>query len=282
MRSRAFRAELPALLTLLSALAAPAAASAADCPAGMVRIEGGTLDAPGRPRARIPAFCLDRTEVTVDAWAACVAAGACKADELECGNAATWGRRGMGNHPINCVTWAEADAYCREVGKWLPSEAEWEWAARGGERARRFPWGAEPPANRACWDGAGNEIGLDQRKETCAVGAHPRAASADGVADLAGNVREWTSSTEGRHRVVRGGSWGDSSPEFLAAAFRGWNAPDERLELTGFRCAIEPGATARAPRKREPPKKKAAETDEAGVMIFSAPFELNAKPAGKK
>jgi hypothetical protein len=72
------------------------------------------------------------------------------------------------------------------------------------------------------------------------VGAHPDGDSPEGVSDLAGNVREWTSSASGRFRIVRGGSWGDSLPDFLAVSFRGLNAPDERFELTGFRCAAEP------------------------------------------
>jgi sulfatase modifying factor 1 len=272
---------LPGLLSILLALAtsAPLQARAAEgCPAGMVAIEGGTLAEPGRPRARVRSYCLDRTEVTVDAYAACAAVGACRAEALDCGNAATFGKRGMGAHPVNCVTWDEADAFCREHGKRLPTEEEWEWAARGGERALPYPWGDATPEDRACWDGDGNEKGKTQRKATCPTGSHPRGASADGVQDLAGNVREWTSTSENRHRVLRGGSWGDSRPEFLTAAFRGWNAPDERIELTGFRCAAALGAQARRPARRAPPPPPApAVTDDAGVMIISAPFEFGAR-----
>ncbi|HSN13221.1 MAG TPA: SUMF1/EgtB/PvdO family nonheme iron enzyme, partial [Anaeromyxobacteraceae bacterium] len=71
----------------------------------------------------------------------------------------------------------------------------------------------------------------------------PAGDSADGISDLAGNVREWTASRDGRFRIVRGGSWGDSLPDFVAVAFRGMNAPDERFELTGFRCAADPAAS---------------------------------------
>jgi formylglycine-generating enzyme required for sulfatase activity len=69
------------------------------------------------------------------------------------------------------------------------------------------------------------------------VASHPAGDSPDGISDLAGNVREWTSTGTRREKVIRGGSWGDSLESFLAAGFRGFNAPVERNELTGFRCA---------------------------------------------
>jgi len=266
------RLRLPALAALalgLGPLSARAAASG--CPAGMIRVNGGVLEHDGAEE-RLRSFCVDRTEVTVDAYAGCVEAGACQAEGLECGQAATWGKKGLGSHPVNCVTWDEAETFCRAHGKRLPSEQEWEWAARGGRRALTYPWGDEPPADRACWDGAGNAEGMGERKSTCAAGASPRSRSADGIQDLAGNVREWTSTAQERFRVLRGGSWGDSLPQFLSASFRGWNAPDERMELLGFRCAAPIGAVARRPARRPPPAR--ATTDEAGVMIFSAPIEL--------
>jgi formylglycine-generating enzyme required for sulfatase activity len=282
--STSLRVRLPQLLASLSiALTLPAAAREPEgCPAGMIAVDGGELDAPGRPRARIRPFCLDRTEVTVEAYAACAKVGACAAAELECGNAATWGKKGLGSHPVNCVTWEEADTFCREHGKRLPSEHEWEWAARGGERALSFPWGEEAPADRACWDGDGNSLGLGKRKATCAVGANTKGRSADGIQDLAGNVREWTSTEQDRHRVIRGGSWGDSLPEFLAVTFRGWNAPDERIELVGFRCAAPRGTVARRPAPRVAPPKKAAAMDDSGVLVFESAVELNGSARRKR
>lgn len=264
------------LAALLALAAGPASARPRPrCPAGMVEVKGGTLSVPGRTRARIASFCIDRTEVTVDAYASCVKVGACPAEELECGNAATWGKKGFGGHPINCVTWAEADGFCREHGKRLPTEHEWEWAARGGARALTFPWGDSSPSDRVCWDGDGNAAGRGLRKTTCAVASHPRSRSTDGVEDLAGNVREWTSTQHDRHRVLRGGSWGDSLPEFLTVDFRGWNAPDERIELTGFRCAAPIGAVARRPTAKPAPKKRApASVDETGVLVFDAPLDV--------
>lgn len=228
------------VIPLLLALAAPSA-HAGDCKPGMIGIDSGRFrPVDGSPVPwNVAPFCLDATEVTVEAYAACVRAGACAADELACGMAATWGQDGKARHPINCVDWHDAEAYCRFAGKRLPSEAEWEWAARGQGAGRTYPWGEEEPADRACWDGKGNAEGQGNRREPCPVGAHPRAATAEGLQDLGGNVREWTASSDGRFKVLRGGSWGDSLPSFLAAGFRGMNAPDERFELTGFRCATE-------------------------------------------
>ncbi len=256
---------------LLVALLLPAAAAAGDCPPRMKRIPGGTFQAADGDELRVGPFCMDVTEVTAGAYARCVDVGACRSDGLECGNAATYGQAGAANHPVNCVTWFEADAFCRAHGKRLPSEPEWEWAARGEGRGATFPWGEDAPASRACWDGDGSAAGKGERKATCVVGAHPRSTSPDGLQDLAGNVREWTSTESGRFRVLRGGSWGDSLPEFLSAGFRGWNAPDERMELIGFRCASAVGARAITPRRIV--AKAKAELRDDGVWVM--PFEVN-------
>jgi hypothetical protein len=255
-------ARAPTSTTLFAALAAaalcaPAAADDGACPAGMRYFAGGTyVLADKSATVSASPFCLDLTEVTAAGYAACVGAGACAATEMACSRAATYGAPERANQPINCVSWLEADGYCRFARKRLPTEAEWEWAARGAARANAFPWGSAPPEKRACWDGKGNALGKGGRKEACPVGAHPEGDSPEGISDLAGNVREWTSSQSGRFRIVRGGSWGDSLPDFLSVAFRGLNAPDERFELTGFRCAAAP--LPRAPeafaRASAPPK----------------------------
>jgi sulfatase modifying factor 1 len=261
----------PAVGLVLLALSLPAAARApSGCPSGMKRLPSGAFVlGDGRP-ARVGAYCMDATEVTVAAYARCVEAGACSAEKLECGPAATWGRKGAASHPVNCVDWFEADAFCRAHGKRLPTEEEFEWAARGAERALTFPWGEAVPAGQVCWDGDGSTKGKGERKETCPVAAHPGARSPQGLDDLAGNVREWTSTESERFRVLRGGSWGDSLPEFLSAGFRGWNAPDERMELIGFRCVAAVGARTRIPR-RVVEKPKAVMQDD-GVLVM--PFEI--------
>jgi formylglycine-generating enzyme required for sulfatase activity len=211
------------------------------CAAGQRALGGGRFTlADGSATVEVEPFCLDAIEVTADAYAACVRAGACVAERLACSNAATFGAKGKGSHPINCVSWVEADAFCRWQGQRLPTEGEWEWAARGQGRANQYPWGDAAPGKRACWDGEGNALGKGGRQGTCPVASHPDGDSPDGFHDLGGNVREWTASGDERERVVRGGSWGDSIDWFLSAGFRGLNHPSERFELTGFRCAAGP------------------------------------------
>lgn len=213
----------------------------------MKLVDGGRFAMGNGEAASVKAFCLDATEVTVAAYAECVAGGACAEDQLGCGKAANWGQPGRKSHPVNCVSWHEAETYCRDLGKRLPSEQEWEWAARGQRRGSTYPWGEAAPARRACWDGDDNGVGRGERDGTCPVRSHRGGDAPGGIADLAGNVREWTASDgdeEGKTRVVRGGSWGDSLPSFLSASFRGMNLPVERFELTGFRCAAAPGSEA--------------------------------------
>jgi hypothetical protein len=251
----AVRLALAGWAALLAAL--PGAASAQiGCREGMRPLPGGRFTlADGSEVVEVSPLCLDEYEVTAAAYADCVRRGACEETGLRCGKAATYGQPAKARHPINCVSWQDADRYCRASGKRLPTEGEWEWAARGRLRALAYPWGSAPPADQACWDGQGSTLGKGGRNETCVGGAFPAGDSPDGFHDLGGNVREWTSSRVGRDRVVRGGSWGDSLPEFLAAGFRGMNKTDERFELTGFRCASTPGApgdTAATARAEDP------------------------------
>lgn len=136
------------------------------------------------------------------------------------------------NRPVVNVTWYEAAAYCAWAGGRLPSEAEWERAARGTE-ARKYPWGNEPPeASRANYDetkaGAATPVGL-----------LPRGATPEGIQDLAGNVWEWTADwyETGKSRVIRGASF--SGARLRRAAVRDWYDPGSRVGLVGFRCVRE-------------------------------------------
>jgi len=227
--------------------------------------------ADGSATVDVTPFCLDQIEVTAAGFAACVRDGTCPDDGLQCGKAATYAAQGKATHPINCVTWFQADAFCRAQGKRLPTEGEWEWAARGQARASTYPWGEAAPASRACWDGKGNAAGSGGRNETCPVATHPQSDSPEGLSDLGGNVREWTTGADGRLRVVRGGSWGDSLPDFLAAGFRGMNAPDERFELTGFRCAAAPVAAHDAPAQAARPPAAAPVRVDIGTIRIDLP-----------
>jgi len=270
---------LAAAVLLGLALAAPTSAAAQGCPDGMRPLHAGRFPlASGSGVGEVGEYCLDATEVSADDWAGCVRKGRCSDAGLYCSKAATYGVKGRGDHPINCVAWTEADAYCKALGKRLPTEAEWEWAARGALRGWKFPWGVAAPGARACWDGPGNALGKGGRTGTCATGSIPLGDNPDGVHDLAGNVREWTSSADGRLKVVRGGSWGDSLPDFLAAGFRGMNAPDERFEITGFRCAA-PVDPARARAAAAAPAEPEAEDDDG---IVRAPADDPAPPPAPK
>jgi serine/threonine protein kinase len=188
-------------------------------------------------RVSVPAFALDRTEVTVAAYRACVDAGQCtapRADDPQC----NWRAQGREDHPVDCVDQAQAAAFCASKGMRLPTEQEWEYAARGRD-GRPFPWKGEgaTPA-RACYD---------QPSGTCPVGSHPEGDTPEGVADMAGNVWEWTKSPfcpyamplcGNKTWVLRGGS-ASSKAELIAATVRLDAAGADHVPGYGFRCAAD-------------------------------------------
>lgn len=214
--------------------------------------DDGESDEKPTRQVYVDAFAIDRTEVTVDAYAACVRAGACSKPSCSSPDA-NWGVAGRGQHPVNCVDWTQADTYCRWAGKRLPTEAEWEKAARGTD-GRTYPWGNQAPSCRyAVMNDGGKGCGEER---TWAVGSKPAGASPYGALDMSGNVWEWVSDgysssayagaasarnpkgpSSGSLRVFRGGSFGVGDAAALRAAYRLYVAPSYAGDYLGFRCA---------------------------------------------
>lgn len=201
--------------------------------------------------AHLGAFWIDQTEVTNQAYAACVVAGGCKRpyrpdsatrvgyyDDLQ-----------YAHYPIINVSWEDAKSYCSWSGRRLPSEAEWEKAARGLD-GKMYPWGdIQPTVDLLNFN---NQIG-----DTTQVGYFPKGVSPFGVLDMAGNVWEWVADwymyeyysvsplenplgpPTGEGHVIRGGSW-NYGAEYARSSYRGWSPAVNRLDHLGFRCALSP------------------------------------------
>jgi formylglycine-generating enzyme required for sulfatase activity len=198
-------------------------------------------------REHVAGFWIARNEVTVADYARCVAVGRC-APAGYAGGAVRFERP---NFPVTFVTYDDARRYCAFRGGRLPSEAEFERAARGAER-RVYPWGNNWSARLANHGRLGVDTtdASDGFAELAPVGAFPNGATPEGVLDLAGNVAEWTldpyGSTYGSpsprgERVVRGGGF-DGSAAFLRGAARAGKLPQSREPALGFRCvwAVKP------------------------------------------
>ncbi len=201
---------------------------------GMVTIPAGNfLYGDDKKSVYLAAFKIDKTEVTVAAYAKCVEAGKCSEPDSG-GTYDNWDKRGRENHPVNEVNWNDATAYCAWAGKRLPTEQEWEKAARGTD-GRTYPWGEqEPTCDRTIMKQGGWGCGKNATWPVC---SKPNGNSPYGLCDTADNVSEWTASSEGTYRVLRGGSWYDGFAAFFRAANRSFNSPAARYYFYGFRCA---------------------------------------------
>jgi formylglycine-generating enzyme required for sulfatase activity len=230
----------------------------ASCRAGMTPLSGGAFamgDAAALPgertvhRETVASFCMDTAEVTVDGYAACVKAHRCPppAKDSQGSDAyCTWNKAQGATRPINCVTWSDADAFCRWQGKRLPTEIEWEYATRGSE-GRAYAWGSGPPGADVCWNRARDSRGflVELTGSTCPAGASGADRTPAGIADLGGNISEWTASLEpdpgypSGTRVVRGGAWSSTDARYLRGAHRSPRQPSVRGDDVGFRCALD-------------------------------------------
>ena len=194
-------------------------------------------------QVRLDAFWMDATEVTHSAYAEFIASE---------------GRRppyhwldgkmpqALAEHPAYNVDWHDARAFCEWKGKRLPSEAEWERAARGKLEGARYPWGDQKPDR--------NRVRFSTPEGPAPVAQHP--PNDFGLYDMAGGVAEWCQDwfnrtyysnspaenpkgpAEGMYRIVRGGAWSDG-PNRLTVFFRNWIRPNQRTPNLGFRCVQE-------------------------------------------
>ncbi|HEY4158534.1 MAG TPA: SUMF1/EgtB/PvdO family nonheme iron enzyme [Polyangiaceae bacterium] len=212
-----------------------------------------------RHRVHLSAFLLDRREVSVEDYASCVRVGRCEPVPFSAGS-----RFARPDYPATFVTWYDASAYCAFRGARLPSEAEFERAARG-VTGRRFPWGDDPSMHRANHGRLGIDVtdADDGYAELAPVGSFPAGRTPEGFLDLAGNAAEWVldryaaeypavavgdprgpdPSQARDERVYRGGSYRDALA-WLRGAAREPMPPGERRPWLGFRCARSEAPTA--------------------------------------
>ncbi len=217
-------------------------------------------------RVSVKAFRMMRTEVTNRHFAAFAAATGHRTDPERSGFGYVWTDRwrrvagaswrrphgpadaieGREDHPVLQVSAQDAAAFCRWAGLRLPTEAEWEFAARGTD-GRRYPWGNQEPRAGGLHRANFGTVACcapdasDGFLKTAPAGSFPLGASPFGLLDMAGNAWEWTGSPfPGRPGEValRGGGWGNN-PWCLRASYRHGNPPEVGLDMVGFRCAGE-------------------------------------------
>ena len=301
----AFRPPTPPLLATdagaEAASAMPTPPPARACPKGTLEIAPGSFymgsddredfdfEKPAHKVTFAAPLCMDVFEVTVKDYKAASDTGAVHAaGETNDWKGITPAERqafdplcnvrapeDRGNHPINCVTWEMATAFCASRKMRLPTEAEWEYAARGPD-GRKYPWGDELP-NASLLNACGKEcmawgkknkldptgVGAAMYAEddgfptTAPVGSFPSGKSRYGIQDVVGNVWEWVADAyapytaddrtdphgpdAGDERVIRGGAWNGAMAAWVRPTFRYHDNPHKRSHGIGFRCASTPG-----------------------------------------
>ena len=299
---------LPSSMSVASAQGAPSSSgmvadpgTATPCPADMLPIPGGpffmgsddsdpTFPARNQPahKVKLAPYCIDRFEVKTADYLALSNSSTIKRSSgknnfdgfagFKDADRATYDAlctshdpQKLADYPINCVDWNMAQSFCNAKGKRLPTEAEWEFAARGPDQ-RKYPWGDDPPgpgllnacgAECVAWgkEHKVSETAMyttdDGFPNSAPVGSFPKGKSRYGVEDVVGNVWEWTadwfaaygadsaSTTQenptgpstGQRRVIRGGAWNGADPSWVKPTLRYHDDPTHSSYGVGFRCA---------------------------------------------
>ncbi|MBL8632113.1 MAG: SUMF1/EgtB/PvdO family nonheme iron enzyme [Myxococcales bacterium] len=184
---------------------------------------------------QVASYWLDKTEVTVSDYASCVNAKKCSEPKTDRG--CNWKIPARQNHPVNCIDWYQAKQFCNWLGLRLPTEIEWEYAARGAN-AKNNP---DLQNGNVCWK-------RNEKQGTCSAGKSSSDISPLGVYDMAANVYEWVQdnyrlcygkicSVNQYEKAVRGGAWSFPVPNLLRFSARNRHAPTEYSSSLGFRCA---------------------------------------------
>ena len=212
----------------------------------------------------LDSYWIDQTEVTNAMYARCVSAGVCQPPRTASANTYTayYGNPVHDHYPVVWVDWSQAQSYCQWTGRRLPTEAEWEKAARG-TTGQAYPWGDQPVDTAMLADfqdisascARAHYAGCVPYQDTSMVGERPDGASPYGALDMAGNVWEWvadwyaggyyqvspaenpTGPEAGTQKVLRGGSFAANFSRDLRSAHRYPTDPDQTIDAFGIRCA---------------------------------------------
>lgn len=235
-------------------------------PAGEFKMGSSRVDDPQTLDEEVPQhivylddYWIDRIEVTNAQYALCVSEGACTgpANNRSATRGSYYDDNQYADYPVVYVSWSQAAAYCAWAGRRLPTEAEWEKAARGTD-GRIYPWGNTFDGTLAnycdinCQTAWKDDRFDDGYTDTAPVGEYPGGTSVYGVMDMAGNAYEWvadwfapysrgsqtnpTGPDSGQEKIIRGGAWGDD-PAHVRTSIRSRLNGDSYLDFIGFRCA---------------------------------------------